>query len=128
MKNSNKRDSVHNASVKLTTKEPNFVDSGPLEKKIIRNFTDLLILKHLRKYPLVSGYEILTFLRQKFDIPFSPGTIYNVIYSLERHGFIKGNGNEIGREYELTTEGGKLIDVVKTQTRIKRLFTEIILE
>lgn len=127
MKN-NKRNSVYNASVKFTTKETNFANSGPLEKKIIRNFTDLLILKHLRKYPLVSGYEILTSLRQKFDIPFSPGTIYSVVYSLERHGFIKGNGTEIGRAYELTVAGGKLIDAVKTQKRIRRLFTEIILE
>jgi DNA-binding PadR family transcriptional regulator len=109
-------------------KETNCAESAPFEKRIIRNFTDLLILRHLQKYPLVSGYEILNYLRQKFDIPFSPGTIYNAIYSLERHGLIKGDGNELGRAYELTNEGGKTIDAaVKTRKRIQRLFLDILL-
>jgi len=100
--------------------EPAYSVSLQLEKKIIKNFTDLIILKYLQKYPFISGYEILNYLRQKFDIPFSPGTIYNTIYSLERHGLIKGNGLEIGRTYELTAEGGKMMNAtVKGKKRIK---------
>jgi DNA-binding PadR family transcriptional regulator len=97
-----------------------------LEAKIIKNFTRLLILKHLQKYPLVSGYEILIFLRKKFDIPFSPGTIYGAVYSLERHGLIKSDGNEIGRSYELTNAGNEMIGAtVRARKRIQRLFSDI---
>jgi DNA-binding PadR family transcriptional regulator len=114
--------------VEFNKKEIPYTSSGPLEKKIIRDFIDLLILKHLQKYPFVSGYEILNYLRQKFDIPFSPGTVYSMIYSLERHGLIKGDGNDIGRTYKLTNEGKNSIDeAVKAQDRIQRIIADVLL-
>ncbi len=109
--------------------DPEFSNSTLIEEKIIKNFTDLLILKYLQKYPLESGYKILNYLRQKFDIPFSPGTIYNVIYSLERNGLIKGKGNELGRKYQLTEEGGKAMHrVVRARKRFQRLLMDIVEE
>lgn len=125
----NKINSIPEVFVESEERETKYADRMSLERKIIKNFTDLLILKHLQKHPLVSGYEILNYLRQKFDVPFSPGTIYTAIYSLERHGLIKGDGPEIGRSYELTNEGGKMIDTtVKARKRIQRLFTNLLLE
>ncbi|MGD0645166.1 MAG: PadR family transcriptional regulator [Candidatus Bathyarchaeia archaeon] len=127
MENS-KTNSTCEVFVECQEKKTEYSGGTPLEKKIIKNFTDLLILKHLQKYPLVSGYEILNYLRRKFDIPFSPGTIYNAVYSLERHGLIKGNGNEAGRKYKLTNKGGKMIDTtVKAQKRIQQLFADIVI-
>ena len=111
------------------TKNPRFSGSAALEEKIIKNFIDLLILKYLQKYPLANGYEILIYLRRKFDIPFSPGTVYSTIYSLERHGLIKSSGNEIGRTYKLTDMGGMLMETtVETRKRIQQIFTDIIIE
>lgn len=113
--------------VKSEKKITEYSVGTPLEKKIIRNFTDLLILKHLLKVPPVSGYEILNYLRQKFDVPFSPGTIYGAIYSLERHGLVEGQGCEIGRTYKLTNEGKKMIKTtVKNQKKIQQIFRDIV--
>ena len=106
-----------------------FSEGTALEEKIIKNLTDLLILKYLQKYPFANGYEILIYLRQKFNIPFSPGTVYNTIYSLERHALIKSSGNEIGRTYRLTDEGDMMMDTtVETRKRIQQILADIILE
>lgn len=123
-----KTKSILNAFVESEGKEADWAEANTLlEQKIIKNFTDRLILKHLQKQPLVSGYEILNYLRRKFDVPFSPGTVYSAIYSLERHGLIKGDGNEHGRTYELTKEGGEMIDAtLKARQRIQKLFLDII--
>jgi DNA-binding PadR family transcriptional regulator len=116
-----------NQFIESEEKETEYTVIGPLETKIVRNFTDLLILKHLQKCALVSGYEILNYLRRKFDIPFSPGTIYSAIYSLERHGLIKGNGDEVRRTYKLTNKGEKMIDTLfKARKRVQTLFASII--
>ena len=113
--------------VEYEEKETEYSDGTPLEKKIIKNFTDLLILKHLEKFPLVNGYEIFNSLRRKFDVAFSPGTIYGAIYSLERHGLIKSDGKDIGRTYKLTSDGRKMIETTfKTRKRIERLFVNIL--
>ena len=120
--------SVYNVVVS-EGEETNCVISATLEKKIIRNFIDLLILKHLQKFPLVSGYEILNYLRHKFDIAFSPGTIYSIIYALERHRLIKGDGDESGRTYELTNEGEKMVETAfKARGRIQGLVTDMFSE
>lgn len=108
------------------TESLGYTNGSPIEEKIIKNFTDLLILKHIQKKPLISGYEILNYLRRKFDVPFSPGTIYSTLYSLERHGLIKNDGNEIGRTYELTNEGRKMMDgTTETRKRIQQVLVDI---
>lgn len=127
MKN-NKINCVNEAFIESEEKETEYSEGTPLEKKIIKNFTDLLILKYLQKFPLVSGYEILNYLRQKFDIPFSPGTIYGAIYSLERHGLVKGQGCEIGRTYKLTYEGKKMIKTtVRNRKRIQQVLADVVI-
>jgi DNA-binding PadR family transcriptional regulator len=119
---------VHNTLIASEGKEKNNADRTSFEKKIIRNFTDILILKHLQKAPLVSGYEILNYLRKKCDIPFSPGTIYGTIYSLERNGLIKGNGPKTGRTYIITVRGREtLSSIIKASIRIQSIFIELIL-
>jgi DNA-binding PadR family transcriptional regulator len=119
---------IENALNVSKEKEAENTERTLFEKRIIRSFTDILILKHLHRSPLVSGYEILNHLRKKFDIPFSPGTIYGTIYSLERNGLIKSDGNKIGRTYTLTGKGGiTLATTIKTRKQIQSLFTELIL-
>ena len=62
--------------------------SKDLRVRVIKNFTDILMLKYLKQNPKSSGYQILRSLHERYNILFSPGTIYNEIYALERKGFI----------------------------------------
>lgn len=100
-----------------------------LTTRVIKNFSDVLILKYLKENPLSSGYEILRHLHEKYKITFSPGTIYHEIYLLERKKFIRSEGDEGGRMFSLTAEGDQaLTDIFKAGKDVQKLVTNIFLE
>ena len=79
-----------------------------LHRRIIRNFLDVLILAEMRKRPL-SGYDVMTFVHDRFRFLVSSGTIYAVLYSLERNGLISGVSTQRKRVYRLTDKGKETI-------------------
>jgi DNA-binding PadR family transcriptional regulator len=100
-----------------------------LEARTIKNFVDILILKHLKDHPLISCYEILRYLQEELDIPFSPGTVYHMVSLLERRALIKGDSDERGRTYALTTKGEKRLDFAyKSKDQIQTLISTILSE
>jgi len=50
----------------------------------------LLILLEISRSPFISGYDIIVIFQKKFNLFISPGTIYLILYKLERDGLIKG--------------------------------------
>ncbi len=103
------------------------VTTEDLKVRTIKSFADILILKYLKSHPLNSGYQILKHLHEQYDILFSPGTIYNEIYSLERKNLIQGEGDENGRIYCLTEKGEKaLTSTIKTSKQIQDLVCSIL--
>jgi len=97
-----------------------------LMARTIKTFSDILILKYLKTHPLCSGYEILVRFHEKFDINFSPGTIYHALYMLERKKAIKSEGDERSRMYSLTVEGEKaLADILLAREEIHQLVENI---
>ncbi|MCL5877089.1 MAG: PadR family transcriptional regulator [Candidatus Bathyarchaeota archaeon] len=100
-----------------------------LTTRIIKNFSDILILKYLKISPLSSGYEILRHLHEKYKITFSPGTIYHEIYLLERKKCLRSEGDEGGRVYSLTAEGEQsLADIFGASKQISQLVSDIFSE
>jgi DNA-binding PadR family transcriptional regulator len=100
-----------------------------LEIRTIKSFVDVLILKYLKTHPLSSGYQILKYLHNEFNILFSPGTVYNDIYSLERKNLIVGDGDENGRIYCVTEKGERaLASTAKTSKKIQELVCAILSE
>jgi DNA-binding PadR family transcriptional regulator len=82
-----------------------------LRKRIVKNFIDILVLIEMKKRSM-SGYDVMRLVHKRFDTMVSPGTIYNLLYSLERDGFIKGIENERKRIYTLTEQGEQSIEVI----------------
>ena len=82
-----------------------------LRKRAIQNFMDVLILTEIKKGPL-SGYDVIGLIHGKFGILTSSGTVYSLLYSLERDGWIKGVWNSRKRVYELTEKGERDIKVI----------------
>jgi DNA-binding PadR family transcriptional regulator len=80
-------------------------------ERIIKNFMDIIILAELRNVAL-SGYDVISFIHNKFHLLGSSGTVYSLLYSLERNGLIEGTWNERKRVYRLTDKGRKTIDTV----------------
>jgi len=85
-----------------------------LEERILRNSLDIIILKELKKRPL-NGYHLIQDLHEKYDIVFSSGTIYGLLYSLERKSLITVESEQRGRIYALTPKG---FDTLKMAMKI----------
>jgi DNA-binding PadR family transcriptional regulator len=79
-----------------------------MHRRIVRNFLDVLILAEMRKGSL-SGYDVMTFVHDRFRFLVSSGTIYSVLYSLERNGLISGASTQRKRVYRLTDKGKETI-------------------
>jgi len=82
-----------------------------LRRRAIKSFTDILILAELRKGSL-SGYDIIGLLHKRFGILMSSGTVYSLLYSMERDGLIKGVWNQRKRVYILTEKGEQNTKVI----------------
>lgn len=60
-----------------------------MHERIIKNFMEIIILSELRNRPM-SGYDVISFIHNNFHILVSSGTVYSLLYSLERNELIEG--------------------------------------
>ncbi|MEM3013230.1 MAG: PadR family transcriptional regulator [Candidatus Bathyarchaeia archaeon] len=81
-----------------------------LQKRTLKNFMDILILSELRKAPM-SGYDVITSIFDKFNYLPSSGSVYSLLYALEREDLVKGGWNGRKRIYSITSRG---IEIVET--------------
>ena len=82
-----------------------------MHERIIKNFMDIIIMTELRNGPL-SGYDVISYIHNKFNLLISSGTIYSLLYSLERNGLVEGVWDERKRIYKLTEKGQKTIATI----------------
>jgi DNA-binding PadR family transcriptional regulator len=83
-----------------------------LEKRTLQNFMDLLILAEMKKEGSLSGYDVIGLLHKRFDLWVSSGTVYSLLYSLERDDLIKGVWDHRKRVYELSEKGEQNIKII----------------
>ena len=92
---------------------------GELYEKIVKSFLDVLILSRLRRTSPLSGYDLVTLIHRKFQILISPGTVYSVLYALEREGLIEGTAHSRKRLYQLSKVGeGKIASIIASKEQI----------
>jgi len=97
-----------------------------MHERIIKNFMDIIILAELRNGPM-SGYDVISFIHNKFHLLVSSGTVYSLLYSLERNGLIEGTWNERKRVYKLTEKGAKTIEtILSANDKIKNFITSLL--
>jgi DNA-binding PadR family transcriptional regulator len=97
-----------------------------MHERIIKNFMDIIILAELRNGPM-SGYDVISFIHNKFHLLVSSGTVYSLLYSLERNGLIEGTWNERKRVYKLTDKGAKTIEtILSANDKIKNFITGLL--
>jgi DNA-binding PadR family transcriptional regulator len=113
------------SSISITERsEPRIVKR--INEKIIKNFMDTIILAELRSGP-ISGYDAITFIHAKYGFLVSSGTIYSMLYSLERNGLIEGTDQERKRVYKLTQKGADTLQIIlRSQDKIKFLINNIL--
>ena len=70
---------------------------------------DLLILMELRERTM-SGYDVMTMIYRRFGILMGSGSVYSLLYRMEREGLITGTWQQRRRVYELTPDGAQVAE------------------
>jgi len=97
-----------------------------MHERIIKNFMDIIIMTELRNGSL-SGYDVISYIHNKFNLLVSSGTVYSLLYSLERNGLVEGVWEERKRVYKLTEKGEKTIDtLLSASDKIKGFMANIL--
>jgi len=60
----------------------------------------------------LSGYDVISYIHNKFNLLVSSGSVYSLLYSLERNGLVEGVWEERKRLYKLTQKGEKTINTL----------------
>jgi PadR family transcriptional regulator PadR len=81
--------------------------------KLMKGLLDLIILQFLSAEPM-HGYQIITKIRKTFGVYFGPSTIYPLLATLEKKGFVDSVWNmdfERPRKvYKLTADGQSMLN------------------
>jgi DNA-binding PadR family transcriptional regulator len=97
-----------------------------MHEKVIKSFMDTIIMAELQNGP-ISGYDVISFIHNKFGFLVSSGTVYSLLYSLERNCLVEGAWIERKRVYKLTAKGEKTIEtIINSQDKIKSFMTTIL--
>jgi PadR family transcriptional regulator PadR len=91
--------------------------------KLMKGLLDLIILQFLSTKPM-HGYEVITKIRKNFGVYFGPSTIYPLLGTLEKKGYIDSNWNmnfERPRKvYSLTTDGKNMLNYTEDSLNMIR--------
>jgi PadR family transcriptional regulator len=107
------------APLRKSSKEPD-------HREFVSGFIRLHILHHATQEPLVGFWMIEELRRHGYEM--SPGTIYPLLHSLQKKGYlsveVKREGRRAWREYSATKEGRKALNAAKR--KLRELFHELI--
>lgn len=77
-------------------------------ERFVRSFLDWVMLAILQRKPSY-GYEMIATINEEYGVYVSPGSLYPILYNLERSGMITGTWDQPDRKskkvYELTPSG-----------------------
>jgi PadR family transcriptional regulator PadR len=84
-----------------------------VSNKLMKGLLDLIILQFLNTQPM-HGYQIITKIRKNFGVYFGPSTVYPLLNTLEKKGFVNSawnmNSDRPRKIYSLTTNGQNMLD------------------
>ena len=97
-----------------------------MHERVIKNFMDTIIMSELQNGP-ISGYDVISYIHTRFGFLVSSGTVYSLLYSLERNGLVDGVWIERKRVYRITEKGAQTIEtILSAQDKIKSFMSTIL--
>ncbi len=88
-------------------------ETKEVQVKLMKGLLDLIIHQFLNGQPM-HGYQIITKIRKTFGVYFGPSTIYPLLGTLEKKGYVKSqwnmNNERPRKEYMLTSDGRNLLN------------------
>jgi DNA-binding PadR family transcriptional regulator len=96
-----------------------------LKERLLRDWVDIIVLGRLKNGGC-SGYDLILFIQERFGFLVSSGTVYSLLYSLERNGLVVGKWVERHRAYILTEKGAaQLLAVCASKAQLVVLLGEV---
>jgi PadR family transcriptional regulator PadR len=87
-----------------------------VQTKLTKGLMDMIVLQLLKNEPM-HGYQIITSIRRSFGVYLGPSTVYPMLGTLEKKGYVKSQWNmttERPRKvYALTTDGQSLLTLTE---------------
>jgi PadR family transcriptional regulator, regulatory protein PadR len=84
-----------------------------IQTKLAKGLLDMIILDYLRKEAM-HGYQIISKIRKNFNIYLGPSTIYPLLCTLEKKGYVESSWNlnleRPRRTYKLTDRGKVILN------------------
>lgn len=74
------------------------------KKRMLNMLLDILILKYARDNRSLSGYDIMVWVREKYNVLLS-SVVYAKVRQLEEDGLVDGKQGKRKRVYTLTEKG-----------------------
>jgi PadR family transcriptional regulator PadR len=92
-----------------------------VQTKLTRGLIDMIILQYLDQESM-HGYQIITKIRKGFGVYFGPSTIYPLLGTLEKKGYVKSTWN-MGTErprkvYQLTNDGKAVLNFTENSLNL----------
>ncbi len=100
--------SLPGISLTNLAEKPTEIFSEDIIESVAKRNIEIIILAMFEKEKL-SGYELIKKISSQFHILLSQGTVYPLLYAMERNGILKvedGRGRE--KKYEFTEEGKRI--------------------
>ena len=97
-----------------------------MHERFLKEFMDILIMIKMREGE-ITGYDVLTYFHREFDFLVSAGTVYSILYSMERDGLIEARREDRRRIYSLTPKGEATVKTIYESTEIlENSFTKLL--
>jgi PadR family transcriptional regulator PadR len=84
-----------------------------VSNKLMKGLLDLIILQFLSTQPM-HGYQVITKIRKNFGVYFGPSTVYPLMNTLEKKGYVNSvwnmNSDRPRKIYSLTSNGQNMLD------------------
>jgi DNA-binding PadR family transcriptional regulator len=97
-----------------------------MHERVIKTFLDTIIMSELQNGPII-GYDVISYIHTKYGYLVSSGTVYSLLYSLERNDLVEGTWLDRKRVYKLTPKGAQTIEaILASHEKIKSFLATIL--
>ena len=98
-----------------------------IKARIVKNFVDIIVLVELSNQKSgLSGYDIIMVVHRKFGTLISSGTVYSILYAIERKGLVRGILNGRKTAFTLTNEGYEfLYSITRSRKELSKFMKDL---
>ena len=111
----------------MVSMSPQNMVARELYERFVKSFLDVIVLKELGTGNPFCGHEMRALIHDRFQVLIPSGTIYSLLYSMERNGLVEGMMTGKKRIYRLTEKGKeKLENISESSDKIVLLIKSIL--